>query len=329
MSDVITDSGDSFTRTALPPARSPRPLRPARIHRSRHAARLVVEADERRRIHCRKRSTRSPEPSRSRWRASRRSSTARAPPIRSAASCSATSWRACCAAVRARRCCPASRERWEITPTGATFRLRDNARWSDGAAGHRARLRVRVAQDRRSGQRVGVRVLPLSAEERRSDQPRRTADRIARRARSRRPHARRRFRTADAVFREAGRCTPRTARCARTSTNRATAATAPTPTRCCTTARSASRRGCTARICALEKNPYYWDQDRIKLNVIDMPYVTNDPNAVLNLYKDGKIATAPPRTQRRSTTRWSTAGRSTGSTTARSSTWSSTTAPAA
>jgi oligopeptide transport system substrate-binding protein len=43
----------------------------------------------------------------------------------------------------------------------------------------------------------------------------------------------------------------------------------------------------------LEKNPYYWDQERIKLNVIDMPYVTNDPNAVLNLFKDGKIATAP------------------------------------
>ena len=43
----------------------------------------------------------------------------------------------------------------------------------------------------------------------------------------------------------------------------------------------------------LEKNPYYWDRDRIKLNVIDMPYVTNDPNAVLNLFKDGKIATAP------------------------------------
>ncbi len=42
----------------------------------------------------------------------------------------------------------------------------------------------------------------------------------------------------------------------------------------------------------LERNPSYWDADRIKLNVIDIPYFTNDPNAVLNLYKDGKIATA-------------------------------------
>ena len=42
----------------------------------------------------------------------------------------------------------------------------------------------------------------------------------------------------------------------------------------------------------MEKNPFYWDPDRIKLNVIDIPYVTSDPNAALNLYKDGKIATA-------------------------------------
>ena len=43
----------------------------------------------------------------------------------------------------------------------------------------------------------------------------------------------------------------------------------------------------------MEKNPYYWDADRIRLDVIDLPYFTSDPNAVLNLYKDGKIATAP------------------------------------
>jgi oligopeptide transport system substrate-binding protein len=40
----------------------------------------------------------------------------------------------------------------------------------------------------------------------------------------------------------------------------------------------------------LEKNPMYWDRERIRLNVIDMPYVTNDTNALLNLYRDGKIA---------------------------------------
>ena len=41
-----------------------------------------------------------------------------------------------------------------------------------------------------------------------------------------------------------------------------------------------------------EKNELYWDKDRIRLNVIDMPYVTSDTNAVLNLFKDGKIAVA-------------------------------------
>ena len=41
-----------------------------------------------------------------------------------------------------------------------------------------------------------------------------------------------------------------------------------------------------------EKNELYWDKDRIRLNVIDMPYITSDTNATLNLFKDGKIAVA-------------------------------------
>ncbi len=42
----------------------------------------------------------------------------------------------------------------------------------------------------------------------------------------------------------------------------------------------------------MEKNPYYWNRDRIKLNVIDIPYVTADTTAMLNLFKDGKIVIA-------------------------------------
>ena len=42
----------------------------------------------------------------------------------------------------------------------------------------------------------------------------------------------------------------------------------------------------------LEKNQMYWDAERIQLAVIDIPYVTSDTNAVLNLYKDGKVAVA-------------------------------------
>ena len=42
----------------------------------------------------------------------------------------------------------------------------------------------------------------------------------------------------------------------------------------------------------LEKNAQYWNRDAIQLNVIDMPYVTTDTNAVVNLFKDGAIVTA-------------------------------------
>ncbi|MEQ8858731.1 MAG: peptide ABC transporter substrate-binding protein [Pseudomonadales bacterium] len=40
----------------------------------------------------------------------------------------------------------------------------------------------------------------------------------------------------------------------------------------------------------MEKNPEYWNRERIQIQVLDFPYVTQDPNASLNLFKDGKIA---------------------------------------
>ena len=40
----------------------------------------------------------------------------------------------------------------------------------------------------------------------------------------------------------------------------------------------------------LERNPNYWDQERIHLDVIDFPYITSDTNTALNLFKDEKIA---------------------------------------
>ena len=42
----------------------------------------------------------------------------------------------------------------------------------------------------------------------------------------------------------------------------------------------------------LEKNPHYWNRDTVQLNVIDMPYVTSDTGAVVNLFKDGSIVSA-------------------------------------
>jgi len=42
----------------------------------------------------------------------------------------------------------------------------------------------------------------------------------------------------------------------------------------------------------LEKNPYYWNRDAIQLRVIDMPYITSDTTAIVNLFKDGAIVSA-------------------------------------
>lgn len=42
----------------------------------------------------------------------------------------------------------------------------------------------------------------------------------------------------------------------------------------------------------MEKNPHYWNAKAIKLDAINVPYVTGDPNAIFNLFMDNKIAMA-------------------------------------
>lgn len=39
----------------------------------------------------------------------------------------------------------------------------------------------------------------------------------------------------------------------------------------------------------LEKNPLYWDAARIRIDRIEIPYITSDANARFNLFKDGKV----------------------------------------
>jgi oligopeptide transport system substrate-binding protein len=39
-----------------------------------------------------------------------------------------------------------------------------------------------------------------------------------------------------------------------------------------------------------ERNPAYWNRDAIRLNAVDIPYITTDSAAVMNLYKDDKVA---------------------------------------
>jgi oligopeptide transport system substrate-binding protein len=42
----------------------------------------------------------------------------------------------------------------------------------------------------------------------------------------------------------------------------------------------------------MEKNPYYWNRGAIKLNAINVPYITENPNSRFNLFMDDKIAMA-------------------------------------
>jgi oligopeptide transport system substrate-binding protein len=42
----------------------------------------------------------------------------------------------------------------------------------------------------------------------------------------------------------------------------------------------------------MEKNPYYWNRDAVRLNVIDMPYITSDETTWVNLFKAGRVARA-------------------------------------
>ncbi len=43
---------------------------------------------------------------------------------------------------------------------------------------------------------------------------------------------------------------------------------------------------------SMTKNPHYWNRDNIWLNLIDIPYITEDANARMNLYRDNKVAIA-------------------------------------
>lgn len=39
----------------------------------------------------------------------------------------------------------------------------------------------------------------------------------------------------------------------------------------------------------LDKNPYYWNRDSIRLSAIDIPFITSDSSTRLNLFRDGQV----------------------------------------
>jgi len=40
----------------------------------------------------------------------------------------------------------------------------------------------------------------------------------------------------------------------------------------------------------MERNPQYWNTEAVELNAINVPYITAEPSAIFNLFKDGKLA---------------------------------------
>lgn len=40
----------------------------------------------------------------------------------------------------------------------------------------------------------------------------------------------------------------------------------------------------------MERNPHYWNREHVRLSVIDFPFITEDPNTQVNLFKDGRVA---------------------------------------
>ena len=187
---------------------------------------------------------------------------------------------------------PGVAERWQITPTGATFWLRDNARWSDGkpVTARDFVFAWRKIVDPANASEYAFFLYPLKNAEaiNRGELPIESLGVCAVDDRTLVAD----FERPTPYFEKLvvyGTYGPVRQDFYEASNGRygadADALLYDGPFRITTWVHGAHLR--------LEKNPFYWDADRIKLNVIDMPYVTNDPNAVLNLYKDGKIATAP------------------------------------
>jgi oligopeptide transport system substrate-binding protein len=187
---------------------------------------------------------------------------------------------------------PGVAESWEITDTGATFHLRDTARWSDGkpVTAHDFVFAWRKVVDPATASEYAFFMYPLKNAERisKGELP---VEELGVRATDDRT-----------LVIEFERTTPYFEKLAvystygpvrqdfYESTHGRYGADADTllyngPFRITNWVHGAHLR--------MEKNPYYWDADRIKLDVIDVPYVISDTLAILNLFKDGKVATAP------------------------------------
>ncbi len=149
---------------------------------------------------------------------------------------------------------PGVAERWRINGTEATFRLRPDARWSDGkpVTAHDFVFAWRKAVEPATGSEYAFILYPVKNGEA-INEGKMPPSALGARAVD--------DRTLEVTLERPipyfdklvafGPTTPS----ARTSTSPPTAATGPTPIRCSTTARSGSPAGCTARACAWRKTP--------------------------------------------------------------------------
>jgi oligopeptide transport system substrate-binding protein len=186
---------------------------------------------------------------------------------------------------------PGVAERWEITDTGATFWLRADARWSDGkpVTAHDFVFAWRKAVDPKTASEYATILFAIKNAEA-INKGRAPVSSLGVQA------------VGDNVLRvELMRPVPYFAKLMVFSTFR--------PIREDFFNATAGRYGADADMLLyngpftitrwvhgaqlrMEKNPYYWDKDRVKVKVLDFAYFSSDPNALINLYKDGKIAVA-------------------------------------
>ncbi|MCB1685734.1 MAG: peptide ABC transporter substrate-binding protein [Pseudomonadales bacterium] len=186
---------------------------------------------------------------------------------------------------------PGVAERWEITAGGATFWLRENAKWSDGkpVTAHDFVFAWRLAVDPKTASEYAYILYPLKNGEaiNNGELPLEALGAVAVDDR-----------TLSVTFEQPIAYFEKLAAFSTyypiredffRSTNGAYGADADTLLYNGPYSISRWVHGASLR---MERNPHYWNPDRSTVQTLDFAYITSDANATLNLFKDGKIAYA-------------------------------------
>jgi oligopeptide transport system substrate-binding protein len=183
---------------------------------------------------------------------------------------------------------PGVAESWELRPMGATFRLRANARWSDGkpVTAHDFVFAWRKVVEPANASEYAFLVYPVKNAEavNRGKLP---PSALGVRARDER--------TLEVEFEKPceyflGAVAFRTFLPVREDFYAARAGRyAASPEDALSNGPFVLTRWVHGASLTLERNPLYWDAGRIRLDRIEIPYITSDQNARFNLFKDGKV----------------------------------------